>query len=630
MSGRDGTGSEAGAGVHARARLAISDRLHHLLSESESRWLDEHLAGCPKCRSDAAAYEADRAALRQLRTDLPVPPRDLWARTSAAIERESGFRDRLRIAGRGRRLASPPTVFVAALVAVVVVGTLTSSRLPGGDHPTAQSAGAVALGTSVASAVTATPIPVGGQVRYVSQGQDGTYRVRTVDVKAVCATNAADCGPAAAVDDQPVALTSEPRSVFGSQNTNQLIVVDEAAPGHVATISVVAVATARPDATPSASDLATASADGGTQPPATPIPTVTLRPIDSPRTTPSPAPATGTPAPPPSSSPRTASPSSFASPSATVTNAPSIEASFPSVIPVSPSPTPGGPVLIAQDVVMVGQSAAYSPSGTWFAFTARPSDSSLGSDIYVWKVGDRAARAVTTDHRSSFASWLADDIAVGSTVVDVAAADGSSDVHQEAISYLLDPATGGQVPEPQTGRTWRPSVDPTGHRAIYWTGSLRKAADSAVYLPDAGRLVVGDWNTGSSAPTDTPTATSLATDQADERHETTVAAGRMADWDARWDPTGSKVAVWIADSQDPNVGHLSLYAVNEDGRLDLRKPILDAVRANAGFSISAGKLVWAAPSSDGSEAGGRILVLAWTDHGAGTIETLPDRVVVIR
>jgi hypothetical protein len=287
-------------------------------------------------------------------------------------------------------------------------------------------------------------------------------------------------------------------------------------------------------------------------------------------------------------------------------------------------------VLIAENVVIVGQSAAYSPSGTWFAFTARPSNSSLGSDIYVWKVGDRAARAVTSDHRSSFGSWLVDDIAVGSTVVDVSEGSGGGDVHHEAVSYLLDPATGDRVAEPQTGRTWRPSVDPTGHRAIYWTGSLRKAADGPTYLPDAGRLVVGDWNIGGSAPSDTPHATPLATNQVDERHETTVAAGRMADWDARWDPTGTKVAIWIADAQDPNVGHLSLYNVDAGGRIDLRKPLLDAVRATAGFSISAGKLVWAAPSSDGSEAGGRILVLAWTARDAGTIETLPDRVVVIR
>ena len=53
-------------------------------------WLDEHLAGCDACRAIAAAYDADRAALRGLRDHQPEPPRDLWARTSAAIEREVG------------------------------------------------------------------------------------------------------------------------------------------------------------------------------------------------------------------------------------------------------------------------------------------------------------------------------------------------------------------------------------------------------------------------------------------------------------------------------------------------------------------------------------------------------------
>jgi hypothetical protein len=50
----------------------------------------------------------------------------------------------------------------------------------------------------------------------------------------------------------------------------------------------------------------------------------------------------------------------------------------------------------------------------------------------------------------------------------------------------------------------------------------------------------------------------------------------------------------------------------------------------AGFSLSDSKLVWAEPSADGSGDGGRILVLAWTDHGVGTVETLPDKVFVIR
>jgi cellulose synthase/poly-beta-1,6-N-acetylglucosamine synthase-like glycosyltransferase len=49
-------------------------------------------------------------------------------------------------------------------------------------------------------------------------------------------------------------------------------------------------------------------------------------------------------------------------------------------------------VQVARDlwpgVKVVGQSAAYSPDGAWFAFTARPTDGSEGPDIYVWRVGD--------------------------------------------------------------------------------------------------------------------------------------------------------------------------------------------------------------------------------------------------
>ena len=54
------------------------------------------------CRSVAAAYEADRLALRGLRDQQPEPPRDLWARTAAAIERESAVARRPRADGARR------------------------------------------------------------------------------------------------------------------------------------------------------------------------------------------------------------------------------------------------------------------------------------------------------------------------------------------------------------------------------------------------------------------------------------------------------------------------------------------------------------------------------------------------
>jgi len=296
-------------------------------------------------------------------------------------------------------------------------------------------------------------------------------------------------------------------------------------------------------------------------------------------------------------------------------------------------------------VVLVGQSAAYSPSGDWFAFTARPVDGSTGPDIYVWRVGEPTAQRVTTDHESTFGSWIGDhDVAVGSRVVQTAGADasvspgasaspdasaGGAPSQRTAVSFLLDPKDGSQVPLPQTGRTWKPSVDPTGRVAVYWTGTLRRSAGNPADMPGDGTLVVGDWATGDAAPSDGPKTSPV--DQAHDRHETEIASGRIADWDARWDPTGTKLAIWIADPDNPHVGTLSLYSVAQfDSRVDLKKPLVDARRAKAGFSISEGKLVWAEPADDGQGANDRILVLAWTDQGVGTIETVPDQVTVVR
>jgi hypothetical protein len=220
---------------------------------------------------------------------------------------------------------------------------------------------------------------------------------------------------------------------------------------------------------------------------------------------------------------------------------------------------------------------------------------------------------------------------VGSSVVETTPSTSDpTKGERTAVSFLLNPGTSERVALPQTGWSWRPSVDPTGRRAVYWTGTLRRSADAPADVPDAGRLVVGDWATGDAAPSG-PLPTTPGADQASVRHETTIADGRIADWDARWDPSGTKLAIWIADDGDSRVGRLSLYSVEPfDGRVDLKKPLLDSRRASAGFSLSNGKLVWAEPTGDGSGAGDRILVLAWTDQGVGTVETVPDNVLVVR
>jgi hypothetical protein len=604
---------------HVRARAALSDRLDGLLEPSEASWLEEHLAGCPECGGAAEDYAAQRLQLRAGRDHVPEPPRDLWARTAAAIEHEARFRDRRSRAGGTRRRAfalSP--ALVTALVVTVVAGTLISSRLLVGDGhatPAASPFVASANAGSASGQPQATPILVAQHVQYVSKDQDGRYRVTKLDVRSVCPEPTDTCDTAAPVVDQQVELTTTPQTVFGNKDQTQLIVVSEADQRQAASISVVPI--------PS-------SAAGGQPPPsASPSPTATATTA-----------ATAIASPVPPSAPPSATPSTAASTSPSVTPAPTSSTAAPPVEPsaapptilVTPSPTPGGAIKIAEDVVLVGQSAAYSPSGTWFAFTARPADGSRGPDIYVWRVGEATARAVTTDHRSAFGSWLDDATAVGSSVRETTGATaGATPIEIDAGSFLIDPRSGAQTALPQAGRAWRPSVNPTAHRAVYWAGSLRLKDGAPVYLPDAGRLVIGDWDVPTPTSSDRPTATPLSGDQRALRHETTIAAGRMEDWDARWDATGTKLALWIANAQNPQVGYLSLYDVDPfDGRIDLKKPLLDKQPATAGFSISDGKLVWAEPAADHSGTGGRILVLAWTDHGAGTVETVPDQVYVIR
>ena len=89
--------------------------------------------------------------------------------------------------------------------------------------------------------------------------------------------------------------------------------------------------------------------------------------------------------------------------------------------------------------------------------------------------------------------------------------------------------------------------------------------------------------------------------------------------------------MWIADPTNPTIGTLSLYAVDSfDGKIDLKTPLLDHVAAAAGYSIADGQLVWAQPSGDGSVANGTLQLLAWTDEGVGTVQTVTGPVIVVR
>ena len=112
---------------HERARALASDRLDGPLAAADALWLEDHLADCDACRTVATDFTANRELLRAL--PVPEPPRDLWARTSVALDRErseqphaaagrpqpadparGAHRDRCRAARRYRRRPEPPAV----------------------------------------------------------------------------------------------------------------------------------------------------------------------------------------------------------------------------------------------------------------------------------------------------------------------------------------------------------------------------------------------------------------------------------------------------------------------------------------------------------------------------------------
>jgi Putative zinc-finger/WD40-like Beta Propeller Repeat len=605
---------DAWSDPHARARFRAAERLDGPIDPTESAWLDDHLESCDACRQAASAYEAQRLELRALADRPPVPPRDLWARTAAAIERESVFRDRTAGRRSRRSFLASYALLSAALVVAVVVGTLTSSRLF--DHNTTagspEAGHSTTKGDDSSASPVSTPVAIPEKtVEWITQDANGNYRYKTATVTEVCPDGAEPCDTTAPTEDHPVDLNGDAQTVIGSPDHKTLIVVGDKGTPRTGTVSVLkldrtAAASSGPSPsvapTPTPTLAATASAAVGPTPTPTarPTPTPTVRPTQTPTppVTPTSTPTT------PTTPPASASPSPGAS------------------VDVSASPSADGSVQIAHDVIVVGQAAAYSPSGIWFAFTARPADGSTGPDIYAWRVGDPEAHPVTTDHRSELGGWIG-DVIVGSSAVDTSGATVGE-------AFILDPATGTQTLLPQAGNAWRPSVDPSGQKAVYWAGHLRATTDGPGFAPDAGRLVLGSWGPGTSAPSEGPLPTAPV-DQEKDRHETTIAAGQMNDWDARWDASGTKLAVWIADATDSTFGRLSLYDVDPfDGRVDLKKPLVNARLAKAGYAISDGKLVWAEPGPVDGSSDGRILMFAWTDKGSGEVETVPGDVIVIR
>jgi len=612
---------------HERARARASERLDGPLGLTEAAWLDEHLAGCPDCAAVAQAYEDDRLALRGLREQLPEPPRDLWARTSAAIERESGARGRSR-SRSGSRVPLGALSGLAVIAVVVGVSAVSSGILvmgdqrgPGvsGEDPAANAAGSasaesVAQGTGAA----ATPFAVGaGDVAYVA-GRGADLALSNIGVDEVCyADDTADCGTLADNGASRLAIAAAPKAIIGSptDGSKAVVVGDDGAGGDqlfVVALPEDAPASPAPAVTPS-EPPASASVDTS----------ATEAPTGTPTATPdASAPASGAPA---ESAAPDATPSDAASSPPDITGEPTPSATPPTPTPSpttlvasnspTPEPTIAASLAIASGLEVVGETAAFSEDGRWFAFAARPVDRSSGPDIWVWRVGDASAHQLTNDGISVFASWDGDTV-VGSRPTSDDIIDGT----YEPTSFTVDPVSG--VTRTAIGwDVYRPVLDPKGRRAVVWAGSITASDAGTELAPGTGRLELRTWN-GSDRQTQ-------GSGQGQSEGQP-IGSGAVADFDVRWDESGSWFGVWVAEPTNPAMGRLSLYHVGADGSLDVPDGSPSDVPALPGFSIGEGRMAWATPPGQGGE-GSRVQIVAWTDEAVGSVETTPgEDVVVVR
>ena len=573
---------------HDRARELAALRVDEPLEPADATWLDAHLDACDPCAAVAADYDTDRLLFAALRDASPQPPRDLWARTAAAIDAEPGQRQ--PAASRGRRVLGVPAASLAPIAGLAVVAIVVGSALLNGSPVVPPPDGSP---VPTAIAVTTDDVAV------LARNADGSFEVRTAGVDEICPLAADSCAVAepsfeaaqvarisagAEVDDAIISPARDSMVIVGrdASGTNGLYVVPVKAAVAVssspaATLAPTAAPTLAPSAAPETAP-ATAEPTADATPVTNPSPSVSAQPEPTPIATPSVAPASVPPSSEPGDSP-SAAPDATPEPTTEPTPEP-----IPTLV-VTVTPAPDGSIRIASDVIVVGGVAAYNADGSRFAFTARPADGTAGPDVYVWNTSDAEARTVTTGGRSILAGWDGPDLLVSRVV------DGRP--HTLAVSPQ------GTEKGEQGNDAWLPSVAPDGNHAVWWDGSIRLAADGVTWVPGNGRLVIGSWPDGA--------------DDAQVLERDTETA-----WDIHWAPDGRFVAVWMAGKDARDAGRLSLYALDpETGRVNLDQPLLSDERAFPGFSLENGRLVYAAPGADGDPT---MWVFGWEGDTVGKVE----------
>ncbi len=570
--------------THDRARALGSRRFLEALDADEERWLTRHLDACTECRRENAAVAADRELLRSLRDEPIEPPRDLWAKTSAALD--VAARRSPLLAGRRPFWRSIPVGAAAGVfVLVVVVGALLPGILPRPAHSSPIAAVRLTPGPTPID-VAAVPIPA------LKSGPDGSWDLFFTDINQVCPRSSPDCVPPPGNEggSNLNLAGAKASTVTLSPHNDQLVFESEAGAASAGKIFVIPV---KPSGGPSA-------------PPATPS-----------AESPSPAPSGGAPG--------------------------------------SPAPTPFGAVEIASGVTVVGV-VAYSPDGKWLAFSAAPKDGSTGPDLYLYAAGSRAATLVSSDHQTYFSAWLGTKVLASRITSPLAGASGEpgasgpgnngkggnngngnggnngngnggnapgGPLEGRASSFLYDPETGVETDLAQPD-VWMPVVDREARFVAYWSGTLRSTDGISWGLGD-GQLVLDGWVEGSSAPTSSaPAPTSEAPAiTGPAGHSTPIVTGHVEDFEAKFDPEGIRLAVWVSEHAGATDGRLSLVVIDPATGAIQPDPPLSGEPALRRFSIDVNRLAWVSPSGqDGHES--ELQVLGWSGATFGKIQSEPE------
>jgi hypothetical protein len=623
---------------HAKYRDLLAARLDRPLTRTENRTVVAHLKCCEECRQAERDYLDQRSLLRTLQA--PAPPRDMWARTSTALDREvSRWSYRYPRFGRkaivpglgdGRPRSGAPSALATAVAALGIVTVMAVLQFA----PALRPAPAITNDGDVAapgSPIRPTPFAVAPQpLTFVAAGVND-FAIYETQVTQVCPETPFDCFDDETIVRRPVSLNSNlhPQNAALSPNGAQIAVVGKDSDRDV--IAVVMLQnrvepdpeppTEKPKPTATVATATSSGAAGSASPQVRP--TTSARVVDpslSPRPTndPSTNPGTDTPTPKPDESSEPGSTPHEPTPAATLAVARTPD---PSVLESPPaSAVPGLTVLsILQDVHSAGAPPAWSRDGSVLAFSAMPSDGRHGPDVYVWRPGDDQAQAITGDHASYFASWSGRRIVLSRLNEDAGKSESA-----QVITVVVDPQSLEErvVDGPAM---WLPVVDPQRSHAITWSGKLSR--DGVLPTLGAGALYLVDWATINPFREAAPEEPSdpVASPQLDQQIDAVklqplepdrdVGSNPVTDWLVRWSTDGRVVGIWEATVANETWGQLQLLAFDRtSGKLG--SSLVGRQLAKRGFTIGLDKIAWVgAETAGGTE--GELRIRTWGDDGVG-------------